>query len=1154
MSQQVSPQRIAQALGLPAPTGEQAAVIAADPQPALVVAGAGAGKTETMAARVVWLVANQHVEPERVLGLTFTRKAARQLADRVRARLRRLAGSGLLDEVDPSRELTTAVLASEPTVLTYHAYAGRLVAEHGLRIPVEPGARLLTGTAAWQLAHRVVSTWTEDLDTDRIPATVTQYVLSLAGELAEHLVDPEQVRAHAEQLCRAVENAPRAKGQRAELPQELRRVTSTQRLRAALLPLVAEYARAKRREGAMDFADQMAFAARLALQHPEVVAGERGRFGAVLLDEYQDTGHAQRELLRALYGRGEPLPVTSVGDPVQAIYGWRGASAANLPRFGADFPQVREEQRTPAVRYGLVTSFRNPPEVLRLANAVSQPLRESGVDVADLRARPDAPAGDVRLALAEDVRQEREWVAEQIAARWKTVTDEQGTPPTTAVLVRRRADMAEVAAALRARGLPVEVVGLGGLLDEPEVRDLVSVLRMLVDPLAGTAAMRVLTGSRWRLGAADLVALHDRARELGTRVDPPDDADASAAVTAALPGENAEQSGLVDALDDPGGPDRFSDPGYRRIRELGRELERLRGRLDRPLPELVAEVERELRLDIESTARPGSAGRVQLDAFADVVTEFATASPAAGLSDLLHYLDTAERAEDGLAPGEVEVAEDRVQVLTMHAAKGLEWEVVALPHLVRNVFPARRKGSCWLRSVTELPAQLRGDAVDLPRLDAAELSGADRKELQARLAEHDEEFEERRLAEERRLLYVALTRSERVLLLSGHWWAETGEKPKGPSEFLTELAELCGPAGQVQQWVPAPADEAENPLTSEARSVRWPADPLEQRRGAVVEGAERVRRVMAQLDERDRSEAPEDPDVPPGSPAAPDPSAAPEPAESVEQAGPDGESDEQAAPEPAESAEQAGPDGESDDPEGWAHDVDVLLAERSRGRRRERVRLPERLSVSQLVELARDPERLAERLRRPLPLPPNRVARRGTEFHEWLENRFGSNALLELGELPGAADDVAAEEGGDVEFAELRRAFERSEWADRTPHRVEVPFETRLAGVLVRGRMDAVFADADGGWTVVDWKTGRLPQGEEARKSAVQLSAYRVAWSELSGTPLERVRAAFHYVREERTVLPEELLDAEGLAELVRDVPDEAAVQQEPPEESPLTR
>src|SRR5690606_35278224 len=161
-------------------------------------------------------------------------------------------------------------------------------------------------------------------------------------------------------------------------------------------------------------------------------------------------------------------------------------------------------------------------------------------------------------------------------------------------------------------------------------------------------------------------------------------------------------------LDDPGDPRRYSADGYRRIRQLGRELAALRHRLDQPLPELVADVERTLLLDIESLARPAGAGRTHLDAFADVVTEFAAASPSATLPALLDYLSAAERAEDGLEPGEAEVVEGRVQVLTVHAAKGLEWEVVAIPHLVRGVFPGKRKSSSWLRSVTELPRRCAG--------------------------------------------------------------------------------------------------------------------------------------------------------------------------------------------------------------------------------------------------------------------------------------------------------------------------------------------------------------------------------------------------------------------------------------------------------------
>jgi DNA helicase-2/ATP-dependent DNA helicase PcrA len=705
----VGPDELAAELGLPAPTPEQAEVIAADPfGPTLVVAGAGAGKTETMAARVVWLVANGHVTPDAVLGLTFTRKAAQQLASRIRARLRRLASSQVLDRLDPTGERRAQVLAGEVTVLTYHAYAGRLVSEHALRLPTDPGARLLTETGAWQLAHRVTSTWEDDLDLDgKVPRTVTGWVLGLAGQLAEHLREPKELRQCTAALVEALESAPPSARQRGPLRADLKPVVERQRARLAMLPLVDRYTELKRRESVLDFGDQMGIAALLARDHPEVGAAERTRFGAVLLDEYQDTGHAQRVLLRALFsaasgvgGAAEgaaagagTLSVTAVGDPCQSIYGWRGASAANLPRFTTDFPSA---DGTPAPVCGLLTSFRNPPEVLAVANAVSAALRSGPVQVGELRARDGAGAGDVCCALLPDVRTEVEWVASGVADRWHAVTAERGAPPTAAVLVRRRADMSVLAAALRARDVPVEVVGLGGLLDTPEVRDLVSVLRLLVDPLAGTAAARLLTGARWRIAAVDLAALWSQARELALdRRDPAGPGSAPeellAALPAELPGEQAEQAGLVDALDSPGEAERYSALGYQRLRALGGELRALRRRIIQPLTDLVADAERTLLLDTESLARPGPVGRAHLDAFADVVADFAAANPMAGLPTLLDYLSTAEEAEDGLEPGEVQVAQDRVQVLTVHAAKGLEWEIVAVPNLVSDVFPARRR-------------------------------------------------------------------------------------------------------------------------------------------------------------------------------------------------------------------------------------------------------------------------------------------------------------------------------------------------------------------------------------------------------------------------------------------------------------------------------
>lgn len=1086
----VGPAEIAQALGLHPPTPEQAAVIAAPVEPALVVAGAGAGKTETMAARVVWLVANGIVTPERVLGLTFTRKAARQLAERVRARLRRLAGSGLLERIDPGGQRRAAVLAGEPTILTYHAYAGRLLAEHGLRLPVQPGARLLSETSAWQLAHRVVSTWDDELDTDKVPASVTAQLLALTGELGEHLVDPERLRSYTQWLCGLLESAPRAKGQRAAPPALLNDVVAAQRFRLEMLPLVRAYADRKRAEAALDFADQMSLAARLAAGHPEVVDGERERFGSVLLDEYQDTGHAQRVLLRALFGGGEraPLPVTAVGDPAQAIYGWRGASAANLPRFTTDFPRATGGKPVPAREFGLLTSFRNPPEVLSLANVTAEPLRAGGLGVEPLRAREGAGPGDIRCALLPDIRAERDWVADAVAGVWLAELDASGEPPTAAVLVRRRADMAPIAAALRERGLPVEVVGLGGLLDEPEVADLVSTLRVLADPLAGTAAARLLTGARWRLAASDLAALWRRAAELAGPAPGGD----STVDDPALFAERAEQTGLVDAIDDPGPAARYSAEGYQRLRRLGAELSALRRRLDQSLPELVADVERTMLLDVETLARAHPAGRAHLDAFADVVTEYAEHAPTATLTAFLDYLATADHAEDGLTPGEVEVVPDRVQVLTVHSAKGLEWAVVAVPHLVRDVFPGKRRSSSWLKTVTALPAALRGDSQDLPELALA--GGEDRKEAVEALTAHEEAFGERQAEEERRLCYVALTRSERTLLASGHWWNESSAKPKGPSAFLTEIREAIDeappqrPVGTVAHWTPEPAEEDTNPLVANSRSLVWPVDPLGRKRSGVAEGAELVRAALLAQTERGGAE----PDM------ADDP--------------------------------------DTDDPDGWVTDTDVLLAERARAVDRvEQVALPGQLSVSQLVELAADPTSLARRLRRPLPVPPNTFARRGTAFHGWLERRFAGEQLLEIDDLPGAADPGAAP---DTELEALQAAFDAGDWANRTPHEVEVPFSTDVDGVTVRGRMDAVFADPDGGWTVVDWKTGAVPDDDRLPALAVQLAAYRLAWAALSGVPVEKVRAAFHYVRSDHTVRPVDLLDADGLRDLLRSLPE----------------
>ncbi|GAB3230594.1 ATP-dependent helicase [Mycolicibacterium hippocampi] len=1079
MTPRYSPTELSSALGLFAPTEEQAAVIAAPPGPLVVIAGAGAGKTETMAARVVWLVANGYARPGEVLGLTFTRKAASQLLRRVRSRLARLAGAGLLIPGTPTPDLSDDPV----TVGTYHAFAGTLLREYGLLLPVEPDARLLGETELWQLAFRVVCEHPGALDTEKSPAAITAMVLRLAGALAEHLVDTEQLCDTHVELERLVHTLPAGRYQRDKGPSQwLLQMLATQTERTALIPLIDALHRRMRDERVLDFGMQMASAARLASRFPQVGEQLRQRYRVVLLDEYQDTGHAQRVALSSLFGGGadDGLALTAVGDPIQSIYGWRGASATNLPRFTTDFPL---SDGSPAPSLELRTSWRNPPEVLHLANAVSADARHRSVAVRSLQARPDAGGGDVHCALLPDVVAEREWVAEKVARLYHEGVSAAGAAPTAAVLVRRNADAAPMAEALTRRGVAVEVVGLAGLLSVPEVADVVAMLRLAADPMTGAAAMRVLTGPRWRLGARDITALWRRAVQL-------DDVGASAprgGVDQALAqvAPDADAACLADALCDPGPAADYSPIGYSRIVALGRELTGLRAHLDSPLPELVAEVRRLLGVDAEvRAAQPvsaGWAGTEHLDRFGDVVADF-SARPGATVSALLAFLDTAEQVENGLAPAEITVAADRVQILTVHAAKGLEWQIVAVPHLSGRVFPSTASPRTWLSDAADLPPLLRGDcatvsAHGVPVLDTSTVN--DRKALSDRISEHKRSLDQRRTDEERRLLYVAVTRAEHTLLLSGHHWGATGAKPRGPSTFLSELKDVIDesaaagtPCGAVDVWADAPADGEPNPLRDQVVEAMWPVDPVGGRREHVDRGAELVARALA-----DRIE-----------------------------------------------------DG-SADVHGWAADVDALLAERELAAHRPTPPLPTQLSVSTLVDLGRDPEAAAQRLHRRLPRRPDSQALLGTAFHEWVQRYFQAEKLFDLDDLPGAVDADRQDRG---ELEELQAAFAVSAWAARTPLDVEVPFDMVLGGRVVRGRIDAVFADDDGGVTVVDWKTGEPPSTpEEMQLNAVQLSVYRLAWAGLRGCPVSTVRAAFHYVRSGRTIVPDALLSAEEVAELM---------------------
>ena len=547
----------------------------------------------------------------------------------------------------------------------------------------------------------------------------------------------------------------------------------------------------------------------------------------------------------------------------------------------------------------------------------------------------------------------------------------------------------------------------------------------------------------------------------------------------------AEQGSLVEALDDLGPAAAYSAAGFARFTALAAELRMLRGHTGRPLPDLVGEVERVLGLDVEVAAQPWrdpAAARADLDAFADAASTFADDQEEPTLGAFLAYLTAAEAEEFGLESGRPS-GTNSVTLTTVHAAKGLQWAAVVVPGLSAGakarVFPARPVASTrWTENPRLLPFGLRGDADDLPALPYLTAES---------LAAFTDACAARELAEERRLAYVAVTRRR-----SGWPAPATGGARASPRSAPRCSSMRSGPRAR---------------LARDRGAVGTAARGGRHQPGAGRTGAHALAGVPGRAALRGSARGGGAGRRRPGRSARP------------------------RRPAQRRRRQLA---------EAWERDTALLLAEREerRGDAASAVSLPGRLSVSSLVTMAADPAMLARQIRRPMPRPPAPQARRGSAFHQWLEERFGQQRLIDATDLLGAADEPA-DDGDAGDLALLRERFEAGEWGGRWPVEVEVPFETLIAGRAVRGRIDAVFGDAgDGGYDVVDWKTGQPPASDEERRvAAVQLAAYRLAWAGLAQVPLDQVRAAFYYVRENLTLRPADLLDEAGLAALIESIP-----------------
>lgn len=792
-------------------TAEQAAVVGSGGGPMLVVAGAGSGKTETLSMRILYLLDNARelfgtdISPDQILCLTFTRKATAELAERSSERIAHVFGK------DPARP--------EVHVSTYNGYAASLVADHGLRVGIDPSSTVLTNAALWQLADSLVQGWPDAVDTDAAVSSVTVAIPRLAAQLRDHQLTTTELISWCEEALTYFSNLPSAKpkGETGQLSGDAAAVASKIRSLASLALLVDEFERRKREGSAIDFADQVAIAVQLA-QLPHVREVEAAKYRAVLLDEFQDTSPPQLELFASLFGQSHP--VMAVGDPNQAIYGFRGASAEALTQFVEQFGTV-----TPVEQRTLSVSWRNEAAILDVANQVVSGLNNGGITFAPLRskgaelqlAEPVRTAPGVTASRFDSAEEEADAVAAFLLARRAELGHSDSQPVTAAVLCRRRSQYEVIANALAANDIPFEIVGLGGLIDEPELADLLALLEVAHDPSRGDSLMRLLSGERLAIGPSDLMALNDLAEEI------------------AGPRRHREGSpSIADALQELPAEDwvsrhgrTFTPPARVRFTALAAVIDSIRRHTYLSVPELISFTERAWALDIETAvARPWTHGQRAIDAFVDASRRFVAGAEHATLGAFLAWLEAARREENGLDAPVREPDPVAVQLLTVHGSKGLEWDVVVVPGMNDGQFPSitapsksdanyRDKG--WISELGEIPFELRRDRGRLPKLDYTQAS--DTSQLTKSVAEFAIATGRYVLTEERRLFYVALTRARSHVLLSGSWYAG-GKTLRTPSLYVEELRQL----GAVTQadWSTDPPSTA--PESDHQRAGIWPRE------------------------------------------------------------------------------------------------------------------------------------------------------------------------------------------------------------------------------------------------------------------------------------------------------------------------------------------
>lgn len=791
----VSANEIADVIGAHRPTREQADVIENAPvdSPAAVIAGAGSGKTELMSARVLWLVANRYMKPSEILGLTFTRKAARELQLRVGQRLNKLRETNLWPEnLDQDYD--------PPKIATYNSFANEVFRSVALSIGYESDVPLVGEAGSYLLGRKFVDTLAYSLvpaiaDRDRRSDSLVDLIISLEAEMGEHQVSAKKLEGYLAAMREHLSTLPRQEGGTDVTPYAYMAEITTPLVETIDIARLAEgYREFKRSSAAVDYSDQLRLAADALATDPTLASQIASQYRQILLDEYQDTSSVQVRLLSSLF---HSKAVLAVGDPNQSIYGWRGAAAGTMENFGTNFGAKAESV------FPLSSNWRSDRLILEVANRTAASLSSDATNrVAAplvLTPRPDSGPGEVTVEFFEHELDEAEGVARLLAERI--------TPTgTAAILFRKRKHMARYASALDAQNIRYEISGLGGLLQIPEVADLVAALQVVANPESGVSLMRLLAGPRWRIAPAEIAKLSDYAKKLGKL---------RHESGTALP------TTMIEALDELAQPQPFAAPEFEsdslaRLVEAAKLFRVLRQHVNLSLAEFVKAVVGELWLDVELMASGRSEPLSNLFSFYDLVADFESTTTDASLIGFLHWLSHAERKQR-LEPPKTASKPGIVQLLTVHSSKGLEWDTVVVPDMVEGEFPSEERSYRGWLTAGKLPYPLRADAASLPDFEWE--SAQSQKSVKESLGQFKADVKEHLFSEQGRLAYVAFTRAKNSLILTGSHWATSGEVPRLPSRYLSFALEAIG-SGSIDDIA---TQFEQNPKQGEPNQVSWPS-------------------------------------------------------------------------------------------------------------------------------------------------------------------------------------------------------------------------------------------------------------------------------------------------------------------------------------------